>query len=124
MDDNHSTPRRIMTSRDQWMMAFCAVGTLVLACAGMLVGATAWTQAAIHTSTESSLAAINTQAAIFAKVQTENEKRITTLEIEQLETSRTNDRLALQVEQLRSTEGDLATAVQRLSDLLPERKVR
>ncbi len=110
--------RRFMTS-EHWRQSLGTVLMVSLMGAGSLVGATLWIVSAIHGVAETNLAAINVEAAVVAKIQAELEHRVTTLEAQEIDAARATDRLTTSVEQLRSTEGDLTTALQRLNDLLP-----
>jgi hypothetical protein len=95
------------------------LGSIAVMIVVAVIGGAAWIINTVNASGATALAAINAQAAIFAKQQAEIEHRVTTLEAQQIDEARTADRLATQLEQLRGTEGDLTMAVQRLNDLLP-----
>ena len=105
-----------------WNQNVISLIGLVFVGAGLLTGATLWIDSTIRATADASMAAINGQAAVFARTQSELDHRVTVLEAEHIESGRANDRLINEVEQLRSTEGDLTTAIQRLNDLMPERK--
>lgn len=119
MPERLTSDREPLMGREHWVQVLGTVGSMVALGGGMLVGATLWIEASISASSTASLAAINAQASIFSKAQSDNEKRITTLEVQRMEADVQRERLATQIEQLRIVVGDEASAVQRLNDLLP-----
>ena len=105
---------RILT-REQWLQ----LASLVVAVGIAALGGTAWIINTVNATGATALAAMNAQAAVVARVQSDLDHRVTALETQQTEEARATDRLTTEVEQLRGTEGDLTIAVQRLNDLLP-----
>jgi hypothetical protein len=113
---------RFALTREHWVQSIGTIGILVLTGGGMLAGATLWIESTIRSVAETNLAALNAQAAIVAQTQASNEKRITTLEVQELATAHAIDELTLETSKLRDAEGDLSTAVQVLTRQLPERR--
>ena len=128
------TDRRFMTG-EHWRQSLGTVLMVTLMGSASLVGATLWIVSAIHAVAEANLSAMNAQAAIFArgladqavvftKALGDLDHRVTILESQEVDAARATDRLSVEAEQLRSTEGDLTMALQRLNDLLPGRLER
>jgi hypothetical protein len=111
-------------TREHWVQSVGTIGILILTGGGMLAGATLWIESTIRSVAETNLAAINVQAALVAQTQASNEKRITTLEVQELATAHAIDKLTLETTKLRDAEGDLSTAVQVLTQQLDPVKHR
>lgn len=62
---------------------FVTVVPIVLASAALLVGATLWIDSSIHAVSDASAARDAGMQEIFVKIQTDNEKRLTKLEVRQ-----------------------------------------
>lgn len=113
-------------TRQHLIAAVGTIGILVLTCGGMLVGATVWIESSITASNASVTAAINAQADIFAKAQAqmrvEYEHRISALEVQSEEQAHSIDELSAQTEKSHEIDENLTTALQHLTDMMPEKR--
>lgn len=94
-----------------WSSFVATVSSILVSIIAATIGATWMLSASIHSATDS-----------FLAIQAQNEKRITTLEVQQQIISTSVSQLTQESEKNRDTEGDLLLSVQKLNDLIERRR--